>query len=45
MTKGVIPGLFDDDPNAALDRLAQAFGLELRMSDADELGRSPTRAR
>ena len=35
----LIPALFYDDPNAALDWLAKAFGLELRMSYTDEAGR------
>jgi uncharacterized glyoxalase superfamily protein PhnB len=41
MTKGpsVIPALFYDDPSAALDWLAKAFGFELRMSYTDEAGR------
>jgi uncharacterized glyoxalase superfamily protein PhnB len=39
MAQGVIPGLFYDDPHAALDWLAKAFGLELRMSYTDEAGR------
>ena len=39
MAKGVIQALFYDDPNAALDWLAKAFGLELRMSYTDEAGR------
>jgi uncharacterized glyoxalase superfamily protein PhnB len=39
LAKCVIPGLFYEDPNAALDWLAKAFGLELRMSYTDEAGR------
>ena len=41
MAKGpsVIPGLFYDDPNAALDWLAKAFGFELRLSFTDDAGR------
>lgn len=35
----LIPGLFYDDPNAALDWLAKAFGFELRMSYTDDAGR------
>jgi uncharacterized glyoxalase superfamily protein PhnB len=35
----LIPGLFYDDPNAALEWLAKAFGFELRMSYTDEAGR------
>ena len=35
----VIPALFYDDPTAALDWLAKAFGLELGMSYTDEAGR------
>jgi uncharacterized glyoxalase superfamily protein PhnB len=41
MTKGpsVIPALFYDDPSAALDWLAKAFGFELRLSFTDDAGR------
>jgi uncharacterized glyoxalase superfamily protein PhnB len=41
MAKGpsVIPGLFYDDPGAALDWLAKAFGFELRLSFTDDAGR------
>jgi len=41
MAKGpsVIPGLFYDDPSAALDWLAKAFGFELRLSFTDDAGR------
>ena len=41
MAKGpsLIPGLFYDDPGAALDWLAKAFGFELRMSYTDDAGR------
>jgi uncharacterized glyoxalase superfamily protein PhnB len=41
MSKGptLIPGLFYEDPNAAVDWLAKAFGFELRMSYTDEAGR------
>jgi uncharacterized glyoxalase superfamily protein PhnB len=35
----LIPGLFYADPNAAVDWLAKAFGLELRLSYTDEQGR------
>ena len=35
----VIAGLFYDDPNAALDWLAKAFGFELRLSYTDDAGR------
>ncbi len=35
----LIPGLFYDDPGAALDWLAKAFGCELRMSFTDDAGR------
>jgi uncharacterized glyoxalase superfamily protein PhnB len=35
----VIPGLYYDDPGAALGWLAKAFGFELRMSYTDEAGR------
>jgi len=35
----LIPGLFYDDPGAALDWLAKAFGFELRMSYTDDAGR------
>jgi uncharacterized glyoxalase superfamily protein PhnB len=38
-TPPVIPGLFYDDPNAALDWLAKAFGCELRLSYTDDAGR------
>jgi uncharacterized glyoxalase superfamily protein PhnB len=31
----LVPGLFYDDPNAALDWLAKAFGFELRMSTGE----------
>jgi uncharacterized glyoxalase superfamily protein PhnB len=41
MTRGpsVIPGLFYDDPGAALDWLGKAFGFELRLSFTDDAGR------
>jgi uncharacterized glyoxalase superfamily protein PhnB len=39
MAKPAIPGLFYEDPTAALDWLAKAFGLELRTSYTDEAGR------
>jgi uncharacterized glyoxalase superfamily protein PhnB len=41
MAKGpsVIPALFYDDPSAALDWLAKAFGFELRLSFTDDAGR------
>jgi len=41
MTQGpsLIPGLFYDDPNAAVEWLAKAFGFELRMSYTDDAGR------
>ena len=35
----VIPGLFYDDPNTALEWLGKAFGFELRLSYTDEAGR------
>ena len=35
----VIPGLFYDDPGAAVDWLAKAFGFELRLSYTDDRGR------
>ena len=35
----LIPGLFYDDPGAAVDWLAKAFGSELRMSYTDDAGR------
>jgi len=35
----VTPGLFYDDPSAALDWLAKAFGFELRLSFTDDAGR------
>ena len=35
----VLPALFYDDPNAAIDWLAKAFGFELRMSYTDDAGR------
>lgn len=41
MAKGpsLIPGLFYQDPDAALEWLAKAFGFELRMSYTDDAGR------
>jgi uncharacterized glyoxalase superfamily protein PhnB len=41
MAKGpsLVPGLFYEDPDAALEWLAKAFGFELRMSYTDERGR------
>ena len=35
----LVPGLFYDDPDAALVWLAKAFGFEPRMSFTDEAGR------
>ena len=35
----VIPALFYDDPSAALDWLAKAFGFEPRLSFTDDAGR------
>ena len=35
----VLPALFYDDPNAALDWLAKAFGFELRLSYTNDAGR------
>lgn len=35
----LIPGLFYDDPGAALEWLGKAFGFELRMSFTDDAGR------
>jgi uncharacterized glyoxalase superfamily protein PhnB len=34
----LVPGLFYDDPEAALDWLAKAFGFELRLSYTDDAG-------
>ena len=41
MTKGpsMIPGLFYEDPDAAVEWLAKAFGFEQRMSYTDDAGR------
>jgi uncharacterized glyoxalase superfamily protein PhnB len=39
MGSGLIPGLFYEDPDAAVEWLAKAFGFELRMSYTDERGR------
>jgi uncharacterized glyoxalase superfamily protein PhnB len=41
MAKGpsLIPGLFYEDPDAAVEWLAKAFGFELRMSYTDDVGR------
>ena len=35
----LIPGLFYEDPDAAVEWLAKAFGFELRMSYTDDRGR------
>jgi uncharacterized glyoxalase superfamily protein PhnB len=35
----VLPALFYDDPNAALDWLGKAFGFELRLSYTNDAGR------